>query len=326
MSRPLRIEYPGCWYHVMNRGRRYEDIFLSEEDCLSFIKVVQDAAEQFGLRISAYCLMPNHYHMLVQTPHGNLSRCMRHINGVYTQRFNRTHDYDGQLFRGRYKAVLVEDDQYLLHVMRYIHQNPLKGELVENLKDYPWSSHHGYVSSSKKWDWLYKKKILEMLEQKKTKQLGAYKEFVNQNSPAEIEHFYSGKKLSPLLGSDSFIERIKGKFKNISFKAELTEKKDIAISADLILDVIACKYKIDKSILIKPRRGKDTFPRDLAMYLIKQYRMDSLTQISSYFEGIHYSTVSNGIARAKRMIKSTAKYHAELDDVEKRIRVRQGKT
>ena len=105
MTRPLRILYPNAWYHVMNRGRRGEQVFVSKDDYECFIKVLQEAIELFALRVSAYCLMTTHYHLLVQTPDANLSRCMRHINGVYTQRFNSGHSVDGQLFRGRYKAI-----------------------------------------------------------------------------------------------------------------------------------------------------------------------------------------------------------------------------
>ena len=102
------------------------------------------------LKVSAYCLMSNHYHLLVQTPEGNLSRCMRHLNGVYTQRFNRKYDRDGQLFRGRYKAVLVEEDSYLLELLRYIHRNPLEAGMVQDLEGWPpWSSHRGYLANAK---------------------------------------------------------------------------------------------------------------------------------------------------------------------------------
>ena len=150
MSRPLRLEYPGAWYHVMNRGRRSEKIFFTDTDRETFLNVLREASGLWNMRVFAYCLMPNHYHLLVQTPHGNLSRCMRHVNGVYTQRFNRRNEKEGQLFRGRYKAVLVDDDIYLLEVLRYIHRNPLKAGIVKSLEDYPWSSHKGYLSNAKK--------------------------------------------------------------------------------------------------------------------------------------------------------------------------------
>ncbi len=114
MSRPLRIQYPDAWYHLMNRGRRREEIYIDKGDYIAFIELLHEASEVFNVCIAAYCLMSNHYHLLIQTPDGNLSRCMRHINGVYTQRFNRRHGHDGPLFRGRYRSILIDQDSYLL--------------------------------------------------------------------------------------------------------------------------------------------------------------------------------------------------------------------
>jgi putative transposase len=119
----------------------------------------------YKVRVAAYCLIPNHYHLLIQTPGGDLSRCMRHLNGIYTQRFNRAHQCDGQMFRGRYKSILVDGDSHLLELVRYIHRNPLKAGLAKELSDYPWSSHKGYLSNAKKWNWLYKSFILSLFDQ-----------------------------------------------------------------------------------------------------------------------------------------------------------------
>ena len=129
MSRPLRIKYPGAWYHVMNRDRRFENVFAGNKDYEIFVELLKDASEMWNVNIAAYCLMPNHYHLLIQTPLGNISRTMRHINGVYTQRYNQKHGDDGQLFRGRYKSILVHGDRYLLQLVRYIHRNSLKVDL-----------------------------------------------------------------------------------------------------------------------------------------------------------------------------------------------------
>ena len=164
----------------MNRGRRREEIFLSRHDYDTFIKVLQETSEGWNLKISAYCLMSNHYHLLVHTPDGNISRCMRHINGVYTQRFNRHHKKDGQLFRGRYKAVLVDADSHLLEVLRYIHRNPLRAGIAKNLNAFTWSSHQAYISKAKKWEWLHKDFLLAMLSIKKSKWRTAYIDFVGQ--------------------------------------------------------------------------------------------------------------------------------------------------
>ena len=134
MSRPLRIQYPDAWYHVMNRGRRGEEIFTDDKDYAAFIDLLKEINDDYKVKVSAYCLMSNHYHLLVQTPDSNISRAMRHLNGVYTQRYNRIHHSDGPLFRGRYKAILVEADSYLLELLRYIHRNPLGAGVVDNLQ------------------------------------------------------------------------------------------------------------------------------------------------------------------------------------------------
>ena len=122
MSRPLRIAYPGAWYHVMNRGRRSEEIFIDKKDYTSFVNLLQETTDTWNVRIAAYCLMPNHYRMLIHTPEGNIYRAMRHVNCVYTQRFNSRHNCDGQLFRGRYKSILVggEEDIFMnIEVRRF---------------------------------------------------------------------------------------------------------------------------------------------------------------------------------------------------------------
>ena len=156
MARPLRIAYQDGWYHVMNRGRRGEPVFQSRLDYFSFVDLLKETSEAWNVRVAAYCLIPNHYHLLLQTPEANISRCMRHIDGVYTQRFNRNHGHDGPLFRGRYKAIVVDADTYLLELVRYIHRNPVRAGLTKRLDGYPWSSHKGYLSRAKRWEWLHK--------------------------------------------------------------------------------------------------------------------------------------------------------------------------
>jgi len=126
MSRPLRIEYKDAWYHVMNRGRRAEAIFTSKDDYTRFIDLLKEPAELWNVRVGAYCLMENHYHLLVQTPDANISRCMRHINGIYTQHHTRVQPTDGALFRGRDTAILVDADASLLQLTNFIHRNPVE--------------------------------------------------------------------------------------------------------------------------------------------------------------------------------------------------------
>jgi len=145
MSRPLRIEYPGAFYHIMNRGRARHRIYRNQADYQRFIHLLSETCAMWAIRVHVYSLMPNHYHLLMETPRGNVSRAMRHLDGVYTQRYNRAHGSDGTLFRGRYKAILIDKDSYLLQVVRYIHLNPIQAKIVREPGDHPWTSHRYYT-------------------------------------------------------------------------------------------------------------------------------------------------------------------------------------
>ncbi|MBU0481188.1 MAG: transposase [Proteobacteria bacterium] len=238
----------------MNRGRRSEEIFIDAADREAFIKVLQESSELWNFRVSAYCLMSNHYHLLIQTPEGNLSRGMRHINGVYTQRFNRRHKKEGQLFRGRYKAVLVEADSHILEVMRYIHRNPLRAGLVKSLKDYRWSSHDGFLSQAKKWSWLQKDDLLAMLETSQPKQRSVYIDFVSKGESEEIERFYSLKNLPSIFGDKSFKEFIGKKFSDLLNQPEVPESKELAPEIEKVISAVCNFYRVSRAELFKSRR------------------------------------------------------------------------
>ncbi len=156
MSRPLRIEYPDAYYHVMSRGRGHQTIFDETPDYQAFLTTLEEAYKRFGVEVHAYYLVGTHYHLLLKTPEANLSRVMRHINGVYTQRYNRIKQTDGPLFRGRYKAILVERDEYWLQLTRYIHRNPIEVRVprVRALEAYPWSSYPAYLNQVAAPTWL----------------------------------------------------------------------------------------------------------------------------------------------------------------------------
>jgi putative transposase len=141
MSRPLRIEFPHALYHVTSRGDRREDIYLNDADRQAWLTVLAQVCQRFHWTVYAYCLMDNHYHLLVQTPDANLSAGMRQLNGVYTQLVNRAHGRVGHVFQGRFKAILVDQDNYLLELARYVVLNPVRAGRVKEVKDWPWSSY-----------------------------------------------------------------------------------------------------------------------------------------------------------------------------------------
>ena len=130
MARPLRLEFPDALYHVTSRGDRREDNYYADADHQAWLAVLGQVCQRFNWVVYAYCLMSNHYHLLVQTPEGNLSAGMRQLNGVYTQQINRVHGHVGHLFQGRFKAVLVDQESYLLELARYVVLNPVRAGMV----------------------------------------------------------------------------------------------------------------------------------------------------------------------------------------------------
>lgn len=165
MARPLRIEYPGAFYHVTVRGNARADICREDEDRSVWVEVLAFVVGRFGWKCHAYCLMSNHYHLLVETPEPNLSRGMRQLNGIFTQRYNRRHRQVGHLFQGRYKAILVEKESHGLELVRYIAMNPVKAGMVEHPKDYRWSSYAATAGYRKAAGWLETRWTLEQFHQ-----------------------------------------------------------------------------------------------------------------------------------------------------------------
>ena len=158
MPRPPRIDYEGAWHHVMNRGRNREIIFRNDDDLLAFLDELQRVVGRFGVEVHAYSLMPNHYHLLVRSVHGNLSDAMQRLGSDYSRRFNLRHGGDGSVFRGRFKSELVEEARYLKYLIAYIHLNPLRANLVTRIdSDYAWTSHRAYMKRDKAPSWLTRK-------------------------------------------------------------------------------------------------------------------------------------------------------------------------
>ncbi|MCA9492268.1 MAG: transposase [Myxococcales bacterium] len=161
MSRPPRIDHPGARHHVMNRGARREPIFTDARSCALFLTVLSALPERFSVRVHGYALMPNHFHLLLETPRGNLSRAMQHLGATYTRELNLLHSWDGPVFRGRFRNRLVEDDDYWRHLLAYVHLNPVRANLVRAVDDAEWTSHDAYVGVAKRPEWLTTSDLLD---------------------------------------------------------------------------------------------------------------------------------------------------------------------
>jgi putative transposase len=319
MSRPLRIEYAGAWYHVMNRGRRAEKIFTEKKDYELFLELLKESSELFNIKVAAYCMMPNHYHLLLHTPDGNLSRCMRQINGVYTQRFNRAHRYDGQLFRGRYKSILVEAENYLLELLRYIHKNPLQAGLCHNLGDYEWSSHKGYMSDAKKWDWLYKNFILSLLAKELKDSRRAYKKYMAEEGKEEITLIFKKAKFPSVLGGEEFVYWVKNRFFEKKAHIEVPDSKSLAPDKEMIQQFISKTYGVTKKELLKSKRGYFNEPRAVAIYLARVIRNDGLIDICRDYNLKKYSSASSVVEGVKQRLSKDQKFRSRVENLSRKL-------
>ena len=206
MARPLRIEYPGAVYHVTSRGNERKAIFKSEVDKDAFLKVLRSVNKRYNWICHAYCLMDNHYHLLIETPDGNLSRGMRQLNGVYTQIFNKQHSRVGHLLQGRYKAILVEKERHLLEVCRYVVLNPVRARIVEMPEQWKWSSYMGTADKSKCHPALTSDWILRQFGLKRNEAEAGYREFVRSGIGGK--NIWGEVRAQCVLGESTFMEEV----------------------------------------------------------------------------------------------------------------------
>ena len=204
MPHPLRLEFPGAVYHIYSRGNERKDVFRSSDDYELFLSILADAALTFDALIHAYCLMPNHFHLLIETKDSNLSQIMKRLLGLYTVRFNRRHKRLGHLFQGRYKALIVDKDAYFLQLSRYIHLNPVKSKLAKQPEDYRWSSMRYYLKEESP-AFLFRDFTLNSFQS-----AGAYRRFVMEGLSQTSDPFKDAIG-GTILGTEDFLERLKAR-------------------------------------------------------------------------------------------------------------------
>ena len=291
MARPLRIEYEGAHYHVTSRGNERKAIFKDDTDREKFLELLGRSVEQFDLRLHAYVLMENHYHLLIETRRQGLNRALRYLNGVYTQAFNRRHKRVGHLFQGRYKAILVEKESYLLELSRYIHLNPWRvKEGIDPFK-YRWSSLASYVGARGLPSWLTVKEITSRFGAKGKK---GYGEFVSEGIKSGIRTPWEDVRGQAVMGSEKFIEAIMAVHVRGKGKKEVARRRELAgIKPEAIMVAVARYYGI-KPEELKGRGQRYTEPRYVASYLMRRYGLMGLRAIGERV-GLHFSAVGNAV-------------------------------
>ena len=305
MARPLRIEYEGAFYHVINRGLERREIFRQPKDYEYFLGLLEYIYEKYGVIVYAFCLMPNHYHLYLQTPQGNLSKAMRQLDGNHTQKFNKRYKRVGPLFQGRYKAVLVDSDSYSLQLAKYIHLNPVKAKLIQKPEDYQHSSYSSYIGKTKAPIFLNTKWVLSQYAKSKGK---AVKELKKHTLEAQEEDWEPEKDTfkSLILGGSDFVNQIQEEFLQGKENFEIPKLKAVqkVLSAH---EIIA---KIDRLKLGEKHKTK------LIVYALKRYSPLTLKEIGEQFNNLHYSAVAQILIRLQKKLstdKQLAKTVIEVD-------------
>ncbi|NRB39436.1 MAG: transposase [Pseudomonadales bacterium] len=274
MSRPLRIEFSGALYHITARGNARQNIYINDDDRDQFLVLLAKVCERYGWYCHAYCLMANHYHLLIETVNPNLSKGMKFLNGGYTQYFNRAHGRVGHVFQGRFKGILVEREAYLLELSRYIVLNPVRAEMVRSAKDWPWSSYRATAGFIENPAFLTIDWILAAFANKTLKAQESYRTFVSEGRG--LPSVWQELKNQIYLGDERFVEDMQCKVSNeqslkgIPKLQKLGPKKPITFYAD--------KYAERKTAMA-------------CAYLAGHY---SLTEVGEYFE-VSYATVSRAV-------------------------------
>jgi len=295
VARQLRIEYKGAFYHVIARGERKEKIFFNKNDYLKFLEKLGEAVDKFTLKIHCFCLMGNHYHLLIETPEGNLAKAMHHINTRYSNWFKSKHQIIGSVFQGRYKSILVEKESYLLALSAYVHLNPVWAAIIDKPEKYRWSSFNDYIRIEKSIHWIFSDNILKIFSGDRE----AYKRFVYSFmiDGNEIREEDIGGKHG-ILGSEEFRDQTIKKISPKSRKSDLREKPDLKhltrLNRENIKNIILKTFQVKAKELLTKKRGN--IIRKIYAYGLKKYTDLSLLEIGELLE-MDYAAVSQMVKR-----------------------------
>jgi REP element-mobilizing transposase RayT len=267
MSRPLRLQFPGAVYHVTARGNAGQAIFADDTDRTRFLELLEREIEQQRWRCHAYCLMGNHYHLLIETPEANLSRGMARLNMTYAQGFNRRHERLGHLFQGRYKAIVVAKDSHLLELCRYLVLNPVRAGLVESPAGWRWSSYRATASAKGTPDWLTTRWILRRFDAQDGRARRAYRRFVAEGMDAASP--WRNLRAGAFLGGEAFLRAMRERAsRKSSDQIPAAARRPDRPSADEILAAVAKAARVAPEGVLDRRTDQAAFR--VAVYLLRR--------------------------------------------------------
>ena len=288
MARPLRVEYPGAFYHVISRGNSREKLYTSTRDYEKFLQYVEKASERFALIIHTYCLMGNHYHLLVETPEPNLSMTMQWLNVSYATYFNRKQDRSGHLFQGRFKAILIDADAYLKHLSRYIHLNPVRAGIINTPGQYRWSSYPSFIGEQQSPKFLMTEMLLGNFGTNKYDARKNYREFVEGVDIKAVKDPSEQLAGGFILGDTDFVNWVKDNFlSKRKDEKEIPQLKKLKprVDPERIVEQVSKVFKIEVANILKKglKRNK---AREVAIYLTRELSRLSCKDLGIFFGGV----------------------------------------
>jgi putative transposase len=286
MARPLRIQYAGAVYHITARGNEKKAIFKEDRDRKSFLDILANVEKRYHWLCHTYCLMGNHYHLLVETPDSNLALGMRQLNGVYTQLFNRRHRRCGHLFQGRYKSILIQKESHLLEVCRYVVLNPVRAGMATRPGEWRWSSYRAVAGKEKAHSCLKREWILSQFGGQRRKAEEMYRRFVDDGMGKES--VWQQVKGQALLGEEGFVEKFKETLAKQADKPEIPKSQRFAhrpILQEIFSDVVIRSQDKRNAKIVEAVEKYGYTQRQIADFL-----------------GMHFSSVSR-ILRQRMTIK-----------------------
>lgn len=317
MARSLRIEYEGAFYHITARGNERKAIFFTPPDYKKFKQYLKEAQHKHRYIIHSYVLMRNHYHLLIETPEANLGKIMHYINSSYTTYINIKRKRSGHLFQGRYKSIVIDKDNYLLELSRYIHLNPVRAGIVEKPEEYEQSSYKSYITKAEG-DISDQELILSMISKDKGEARKKYKVFVDNAIGKELKNPFKDVYGGIILGGVQFIkETLKKIEKGQLADKEIANRREIkAVMMEDILETAKDYYGISKDGEFVKDTGDG---RKVVIYMIKKHTGATNRQIGEYFGGLSYSAVAKIYDRFKRRLKKDKRLRRKVEKIEKDV-------
>lgn len=316
MARALRLAFNDACYHITSRGNRREDIFFLDNDKIVFLEKLNETFNKYRFICYAYCLMDNHYHLFIKTPDARISEGMHYLNTSYTNWLKVEHNIVGSILQGRYKSILVDQDNYGLALSTYIHLNPLRAGMVKDIKQYRWSSYLDYVSDRMKMvERLDTEFILSQFGEDPKDARKRYRRYVKENIGMKDPLVESYRGIA--LGTEGYINKIIDRMKKIGRKREIVATRLRGTkNAQEIIGLIQNRYGVTKNDIVDRKRGN--VYRKISMYLIKKHTDLRLSEIGRIY-GMDYAGVSQSCKRFGEELKKDKKLRRIIEEIEKVI-------